>query len=83
MRDSPERRNRIAATVANYYAGSVTLMVSDAGRRGLAHLTMDAESVQRILGYLIAALGGETDLSTIGLPADSTPALQVAVLTQE
>jgi len=58
-------------------------MVSDAGRRGLSHLTMEAQSVQRILGYVVAALGGETDLSKIGLPADSTPALQVAVLTQE
>jgi hypothetical protein len=58
-------------------------MVSDAGRRGLSHLTMEAQSVQRILAYVVAALGGETDLSQIGLPADSTPALQVAVLTQE
>ena len=61
----------------------MTLIASDAAQRGVPNLHVDAASVGRILGYIIAALGGETDVAKLGLPSDTTPAMQVAVLTQE
>lgn len=76
--DTPDRRNRIAAIITNYNAGSIESAFIGRDETGL-HLR--ARSVLTSYEAIRAALAGETDPVVLGLPADCTPALQIRYLT--
>ncbi len=42
--------------------------------------TVSVDALRGIIGYTLAALAGQTSPQHLGLPPDSTPALQIATL---
>ena len=76
--DTPERRNKIAAIVTNYNAGSIESAFIG---RNEHTLSLRARSVLTSYETIRAALNGETDPVALGLPKDCTPALQIRYIT--
>ncbi|MDJ0403983.1 hypothetical protein QNA23_10860 [Rhodococcus erythropolis] len=77
--DTPERRNKIAAIVNNYLAGSIEGAMI--GRPEHVVPNVRARSVLTSYEAIRAALAGETDPVVLGLPKDCTPALQIRYIT--
>lgn len=85
MKDSPDRRNRVAAITANYWQGTVAYAVAKAQGESpnTPQPVLPGVAVVKITGAILAALSGVTDPAALGLPPDSTPALQIGVICED
>lgn len=81
MKDCPTRRNRVAAITANYWNAALSSAVDRATPGN--EPVVEARAVLNVLGYVLAALAGTTDPAELGIPANSTSAVQIHLLTQE
>jgi hypothetical protein len=81
VKDGPQRRNRVAAITATYYAEIADRIIADTPEGKT--IAVDTRIVRATYAPILAALAGETRPAVLGIDELSLPALQIATIVNE